>query len=352
MDYALINHPLITVLMSVYNGESFLAEAIDSILSQTFTDLEFLIIDDGSTDSSPSILVNYAQKDCRIRIIRNPTNIGLTKSLNEGLDLAQGQYIARMDADEVSLPDRLEKQFLFMQNRPEIGVCGTNYFANGATIKLPCDHEEIACGLIWNNTLAHPTTIFRRSVVIKNNLRYDERYCYAQDYAFWFRCAKNTRLANLPEPLLVRREHANQISTSSSNEQALAARRIREHIVRELGVAPTKSELKLHDKISSELYECGKPYVKSASTWLSKLRQANNSAAVFPEPAFSEHLCNRWFSICKQASALGIWTLLAFYQNDLSRNHLLALHDRRDLIFRCLARKGYWRTLLHRQLII
>lgn len=339
-------NPTITVLMSVYNGEKYLAAAIESICSQTFKDLEFLIIDDGSTDSSPSILAGYSKKDCRIRILRNPTNIGLTKSLNRGLNLAYGTYIARMDADEISLPDRLEKQFCFMQSRPEIGVCGTCYLINDATIKLPCEHEKITCRLIWNNALAHPTTIIRRSVVEKNKLRYDEQYRYAQDYEFWFRCAKHTRLANLPDPLLIRREHPNQISASSSNEQALAARRIREHIIRELGAAPTKSELHLHDKMVSGRHECDKLYVKSASAWLSKLCQSNNSTAVFPEPTFSEELYKRWFSICRQASALGIWTLLKFHQHNLSKKIMLPVQDQLDLAFRCLVRKGYWRTKL------
>jgi len=338
--------PIITVLISVYNGESFLTEAIESILDQTFTDLEFLIIDDGSTDSSPSILANYAQKDCRIRIIRNPTNIGLTKSLNKGLDLAQGQYIARMDADEASLPGRLEKQSLFMKDNPEVGVCGTYYFTNGATIKLPCNHEEITCGLIWNNTLAHPATMIRRSVVEKNRLRYDERYRYAQDYEFWFRCGKHARLANLPEPLLIRRGHADQISVRSSDEQTLAARRIREHIIQTLGITPTESELELHEKMATCQYECSKEYIRSASVWLSKLWQANNGTSIFPEPTFSEQLYNRWFSICRQASALGIWTLLKFYQNDLDKNHLLPIRDRCDLALRCLVRRGYWRRLI------
>ena len=116
-------NPIVTVLMSVYNGERYLNEAIDSILAQTFTDFEFLIIDDASTDSTPKILHSY--DDPRIRIVTNEENLGLTKSLNKGLALAQGEYIARMDADDISLPERLMMQLNFLIDNKTVPLVGS-----------------------------------------------------------------------------------------------------------------------------------------------------------------------------------------------------------------------------------
>ncbi|MFT5919102.1 MAG: glycosyltransferase involved in cell wall biosynthesis, partial [Granulosicoccus sp.] len=116
--------PLVTVLLPVYNAEKFLEQAIRSVLDQTFTEFEFLIINDGSTDRSEEIIVSF--NDSRIRYIKNETNLKLIKTLNKGIEFASGKYIARMDADDISLPTRFEQQVALLEKQPEIGVCGTN----------------------------------------------------------------------------------------------------------------------------------------------------------------------------------------------------------------------------------
>ena len=117
--------PMVSVLMAVYNAEKYLTEAVESILVQTFADFEFLIIDDGSVDGSAAILEDYAESDERVKVIHNSENLGLTKSLNIGLKLTQGKFIARIDADDVAVPERFEKQITFMDDHPDIGVCGS-----------------------------------------------------------------------------------------------------------------------------------------------------------------------------------------------------------------------------------
>ncbi len=117
----------ISVVMSVYNGQSYLREAVESILNQTFTDFELILIDDGSTDATGEILDEYATRDARIILSRNQNNIGLTRSLNQGISMSRGKYIARMDADDVSRADRLSRQFEFLEKRPEVGVLGSGY---------------------------------------------------------------------------------------------------------------------------------------------------------------------------------------------------------------------------------
>lgn len=193
--------------MSVYNSEKYLTKAIKSILKQTFTDFEFLIINDGSTDSSRDIITSYT--DSRIRLIDNESNIGLTKSLNKGIDLAQGKYIARMDADDISMPKRFEKQIAFMEKHPNIGVCGgwcslineKNIRPYGLW-KTYESNDEIKSGLIFNTQFSHSTILIRKQQIDKYNLRYDENMYYAQDYAFSIDCAlKKVESYNIQEIL-------------------------------------------------------------------------------------------------------------------------------------------------------
>jgi len=203
-------NPKITVLMSVYNGEKYLREAMDSILNQTFKDYEFIIVNDGSTDRTLGILQSY--RDPRIRIINNQENIGLTKSLNEGLKLAKGEYIARQDADDLSLPGRLARQLSFMEAHPEVGGLGTwadIIDAQGKrlrTVQGPANHDEICAHLLIHNPFVHTSMFVRRQTLEKAG-GYQENLRYAQDYDLWWRLSQVRRVAVIPQALVQRREH-------------------------------------------------------------------------------------------------------------------------------------------------
>lgn len=213
------SYPVVTVLMSVYNSEAYLREAVESMLNQSFKEFEFIIINDTSTDSSLEIIESY--DDSRIKIIHNPENIGLTRSLNKGLKLARGKYIARMDADDVSLPDRLEKQVRFMEDNPEIGICGTWYKvpAKNKIVQHPIFHQGIITALFKDNAIGHPTSILRKEVITRYNLFYNERFLASQDYDLWVRAANVTLLANIPEVLVLYRLHDKQVSSLKKRNQ-------------------------------------------------------------------------------------------------------------------------------------
>ena len=199
----------LTVLMSVYNGEIYLEEAIESILHQTFTDFDFLIIDDASTDKTSDILEKFTQQDSRIKIITNEKNSGLAYSLAKGVEAAKTPWIARMDADDISMRDRLEKQMKYLAENPETDILGgyaLDINDRGEILdsrKVPTDHDNIV-KFIWTNPLIHPTVLFRRSAILKIG----SYYCKTpkripEDYDLWFRsCAAGLQFANLPEPLI------------------------------------------------------------------------------------------------------------------------------------------------------
>ena len=217
-----MTNPRITVLMSVYNGEKYLREAIDSILNQTFKDLEFLIINDGSTDKTAEILQSY--QDPRIKIINNQKNIGLTKSLNKGLKLAKGEYIARMDADDISYQDRLQVQYDYLKNNPEVDLVGSwNDVIDdiGNTISFwKCNYssEDIYYILNFRNCLTHCSLLFRKELVV-NNGGYNETMKNAQDYELWSRISKIAKIYQIQEPLVKWRMNSNVISTKKKNNQ-------------------------------------------------------------------------------------------------------------------------------------
>lgn len=221
---------LISVIMSVYNTEEkFLRAAIESILNQTYRNFEFLIVDDCSESVCHKILYSYA--DPRIKIITNEKNLGLTKSLNILLEQARGEYIARMDADDISFPERLEKQLEYMEQHTDIDVLATSTvtYESGSPIVFSglyreYDQERNRIRLSFANIpFPHPTVMFRSIFLSKWNLRYDERIRKAQDYNMWVRCAQKGNLFVLQEPLLIFRVHENQISANAEDQERCAA---------------------------------------------------------------------------------------------------------------------------------
>ncbi|RLA87462.1 MAG: hypothetical protein DRG40_00235 [Deltaproteobacteria bacterium] len=210
-----MSKPKVSVLMSVYNGERYLREAIESILNQTFTDFEFIIIDDGSTDSTPKILTSYASKDNRIRLIRIEKNLGIAAALNKGLEVASGKYIARMDADDISLPNRLSMQLDYMEKNSSCSVVATrialidnkgNIIGYWREDIKTTQYYEIRNFLPRKNCIAHPTVMIKTAIAKKYT--YNENQPYAQDYDLWLRlCSNGERIEKINEVLLYHRIH-------------------------------------------------------------------------------------------------------------------------------------------------
>lgn len=199
--------PDLSVIMGVFNNERFLSSAIESILSQTMPDFEFLIIDDASTDRSPAIVESYARNDARIIFERNEQNRGLGFVLNRGVRAARAELVARMDADDISFPERFAKQFTYLRSHPEIDVLGSyalDMDEHGNVLRerrTPITNDAIV-KLVWANPLIHPTVMFRRDQILRIG-SYAAEIRRRQDYELWFRCAQaKLKFENLPEPLL------------------------------------------------------------------------------------------------------------------------------------------------------
>lgn len=315
--------PEVSVLMAVYNGERFVSQAIRSILAQTLRDFEFLIVDDGSTDRTPALLDQFARQDRRIHVHRQ-ANQGLTVSLNVGLDLAQGRYIARLDADDVALPRRLEKQAALMDRCPEVGICGTwvRTFGQGRrkTWRYPPDDRTLQGLLIFNPPFANPATMLRRAAFDAARLRFDTSFSVAQDYELWARAAQHVRLANLPEVLVKYRVHAAQLTQQHLQKQLVLAGRVQAAQIARLGLQPTDDEFAVHQLIGQWMPEPSRAFVDRAEAWLSRLAAANRERAVYPEPEFARLLAERWLKVCRVMTHEGRWAWQRFRSSPLSRD--------------------------------
>ena len=213
----------VTVLMPVYNSEAYLAETIDSILSQTYRDFKFLIINDGSKDDSEKIILSYS--DPRIQYLKNDKNIGIIGTLNRGLDIISSKYIIRMDADDIALPQRIAVQVAYMEQNPAMTVAGSgkinfsNRTESTERIIVPIVDERILFfQSIFNTCIPHPSAILRNDIIQKYGIRYDSAYFGAEDKAMWLDLAKYGTLGNVIEPLIKYRAHENQISYTKQEE--------------------------------------------------------------------------------------------------------------------------------------
>ena len=315
--------PAVTVLMSVHNGAAHLEEALQSVLRQTFRDFELLVIDDGSTDASPTILRGCG--DPRLAVHRNERNLGLVASLNSGLDHARGEFIARMDADDVALPRRLERQVDFLRHSPQTGLCGTWFRMFGAersvVVRPPTGAEDMAARLFHESPLAHPSVMLRRAVFARHGLRYSPDFPHAEDFELWTRVALVTELANLPEVLLLYREHAGQVSRLRESVQKDSVRRIVLRQLHRIHPSATEAEREAHAAIiSNRGADAARIGGQDVESWLQGLVDRNDVAdAGFPRAAFRRVIAMVWWRYCStRAGRPGM--LKAFYNSRLSRD--------------------------------
>ena len=208
--------PAVSVILSAYNAEQYLGEAIESILAQTFTDFELLVVNDGSTDRTADIVRGYA--DYRVQLVTNPSNLGLAKSLNQGIAVARGRYIARQDADDFSLPERLQKQFDFMERHSQVAVLGTGrrILSSSGPIKsgrMPMASPSFS-DMLKSNRIVGASAMIRKKRLDEVG-GYDDFFRQADDYELWLRITKKYSVANLPEALYVVRRNQDSLTRSS-----------------------------------------------------------------------------------------------------------------------------------------
>ncbi len=291
--------PLVSVVMPNYNTpEPYLRCAIESILSQTYTNLEFIIIDDASTGNDVEVISSYS--DSRIKLLRNDVNRHIAYTMNRGLRVAQGDYIARMDSDDISLPHRIEEQVRFMERRRDIDIlCAqARFFGNREGVFAPhlTHPEHMRTEIFFGCTVVHPTVMFRATFIWRYSLQYTDNLNYraAEDYELWSRIAYLGGFCEYPRVLLHYRVHKLQISSASSGKQRSSTRQIRADHLRLFGIVPSEHEAVLHDSFCTDSAAAG---IKLSETeaWARRLLAGNAKTGMFPHRYFKHTVIQRYF---------------------------------------------------------
>ena len=289
-------HPVkVTVLMTLYNKASYVAEAIQSILNNTFTDFELLVVDDASTDGGPDDVKSFS--DTRIRLLESDVNTGRAAAANRGFDEARGEYVAVLDADDISHPERLAKQVAFMDTHPEVGACGSEFQILGGPERAPvrpATDRECRAFMLFGDPVHYQTSMLRRSVLEEHGLRCNAEWRLpGMDYIFILGIAPYAAYANLREPLLTYRMGENNMRHGRHPLEDRA--RLIQEVFRTLDLPISDRELELqmalHDLFRAPF---SAQRVAQLHAWISRLTTMNRERGLFPEDLFEAELERRW----------------------------------------------------------
>ncbi len=321
--------PSVTVLMPLYNGERYVRTAVDSILRQTWRDFELLIIDDGSNDSGPEVVT--AIEDERIVFLRNPRNMGVAATLNRGLETARGRYIARMDADDISLLDRLERQVRFMDEHSDVGISGSwvRFFGIGVSTTLtpPCASEALRCYALFENPLCHMSVMMRRGLMQKHKLLYDGVFSRSEDYELWSRSLRCFPLANISRVLVRARQHAASATLSNWQEMTAQTEIIQARMLGVLGITPRPEEQKLHHQVGRGLRQPEMSRLIAGERWLRHVCRFNQATGYADVAAFANVVGQIWLRFCTNSAPLGVEVWRCWRDSPLKRGYAASMSD-------------------------
>ena len=313
--------PLVSVVISVYNAEQYIREALDSILSQSFAEYEIFLFDDGSSDGTRAILNTYSDK--RLMVHSSSCNLGLATQVNKGLDLARGKYIARMDGDDVAHPDRFLRQIKFLEENPEIGICGTfaerfNYDGVSHLWKFPTAHEHIQASLLFRGSFCNPSTMMRREVVEMHSLRYDSDFPPCEDYHMWYRLLKVTRGANLTDVLLRYRLSPTQFTQAKADVKRANLKKLRRVMLRDLDLPTDEDSVTFHEAVVGDDWPNDSKWFKRAVSWMESIALKNKVSGLYSDHALAAALSQHLRFRC-QVSSIGREALSSYKSATFTR---------------------------------
>lgn len=333
-------NPLISVLMPVYNGQQYLAEAIESILNQTYKHFELLLLDDGSSDNSEQIIKGF--KDSRIVYIKNETNKGLIFTLNRGIGLSKGIFIARMDADDISVSTRFEKQILEFEKDEKLVVCGSfiKTFGNGSEeyiSHIPVTNAQILSSIFFACPFAHPSVMIKKDSLLQLNEFYREDYKHSEDYDLWSRLVFVGNSKNIPEFLLNYRVHDKQVSTVFEDHKYQSVSKIQTNLLSQFNIFPTEIESKFLLNLFKGISKQDENYLNSGVAFLDKLH--HQFAIKYPN-YLEEHsrvLMSRWVKICGN-SGMGLLNIKLAFKLPFFKVKYLKFKDFIKLLYKTITK--------------
>ncbi len=324
--------PEVSVVMSAFNAEETIGAALDSLYRQTFRNIEVIVLDDGSTDNTRNIVKNYP--DPRIQLITSSENIGLAGRLNQGIAEARGQFIARMDADDVCDPDRIAVQIAFLKSNPDISFCGSwaRSTRDGSIIRFPLTHREITTTLFINCAFCHPSVMWRHTPMLQNLMQYDTTFSYAQDYDLWVRAVEFCEMANISRPLMTYDDSVYDPTSAKGARQRELAWGVQCRQVNRLGNWD-ETELKRHRAAIQFGWELNRDVIERNVVWLDKLGDVNRRKRLYFEPEFSATLGMHVLFNLMIATQAGINCLDLYKRTALCHYRPMTGRDRLKKIF-------------------
>lgn len=294
-----------SVIVPCFNGSKWLGLAILSLLNQSYREIEILVYDDGSTDNSGKILQAMSRRDSRIRIISSDTNKGIVNALNSLIKESNGEYIARMDADDFSLPDRISKQVRYIKEK-DLDLCGSWFIEIGQglsrTVRWTFETDAVHAALIFQNSILHPTVLAKRDLF--TSLLYREDYLLAEDYDLFSRASQSYRLGNLPEVTLRYRRHFAQATQLKRDRMEKVTRKIRAEALVRAGISPSLEEERVHSLIRAPVSIHSLDDLLKIEAWLLKLYE------YFDSTEARSVVSSQWLRACIRAAPLrrDMWT--------------------------------------------
>ena len=339
--------PKVSVVTAVYNGAKFLPETVGSILGQTFSDLEYVLVDDASSDNSVEIIRSF--QDPRVRLFINETNSRLVRTRNRGIAEARGTYIALSDHDDISVPTRLADEVRFLEQNPDIAMVGTWYGVINLTgDKLPkrmhrrYDPDECKASLLYRNPFGHSTLLVRREAL--PDPPYAPEFPLCEDYRLIVQISRGHRIAILPEVTVYYRLTKGSYSSFIRTETFELAKTIKLGLLQDLGIEPTERELDVHQNLEMSHLPADRGLLTETRLWLERLIAANERSRLYDLRAFETITGNEWFERCRTYSHLGPLVWREFQRSPLASNSHYVGFERLKLRLKCmigLLRPGY-----------
>lgn len=349
-----MNQPLVSVLMPCYNAEDHLEDAMNSILGQTYRNLEIIAINDCSKDKTSEILHKMAKNDSRIKVIDNLENFRLIKTLNNGVTLCNGEYIARMDSDDIALPERIEKEVAFLEQNKDHDIVSSLFLAfhtdNPSKKDLhhnPLRHEELKAYMLFKSGICHPAVMIRKRVFAELGLKFEMDYLHVEDYALWSKAIYKTKIANIGEPLLLYRVHPNQVSTLNEQLQISNKKNVFKIHCEQLGLPIDDDFLNIYASVAEAVPSQKSIYfLQKCENFMTRLIEINADKSFCDDQYLKNMLAIHWLRLCAN-SQLGFKVLEILKASPIYRKEAYTTRDILILNFKCLFKIKYKKSFIY-----
>ncbi|NDV67850.1 glycosyltransferase family 2 protein [Dysgonomonas sp. 25] len=350
-----MSQPLVSVLMPCYNVEAFVEESLNSILNQTYRNLEIIAINDCSKDRTSEILHRMAESDSRIRVFDNEENLKLIATLNKGIALCSGEYIARMDADDISLPTRIEKEVAFLEAHPDHDIvsCFFSTFPSEHPSKRslhvnPLRNEELQAYLLFKSGICHPAVMIRKRAFKELGLRFKQQYLHVEDYALWSEAIYKTKLANIGEVLLLYRVHQSQVSSMYEDIQAENKKKVFEIHCRHLGIPISEELLDIYSSVAESVpSEASFAYLDKCEEFMLSLLRIQDEKPFCDGNYLKSMLSIHWLRLCAN-SRMGLKVLKRLKASPFYINHNYSWRDKAILYVKCAFKLQYKKSFIYK----